>query len=92
MANPTDLGSARPDSATLPLPVFRFADSIKPNLNQAVIGQPLWVMASLDRLGRAIATLDPSQDALLRTADLILAEEQLRVELLRERLQMILEG
>ena len=55
--------------------------------------RPAYLRASLSRLRSAIENLETvEQDPLLKTAHSILAEEQLRAELLSQRLQMILEG
>ncbi len=68
-------------------------NAIRPTLKTQNNCRPVRMRVSLERLKAAIADLDITQDdPLLKTAHLILAEEQLRVELLRQRLQMVLEG
>lgn len=70
----------------------RLDELMRPILRGQIAYEPLRIKASLNRLGVAIAALDRSEDQLLHTADLILAEEQLKVEILRDRLQGMLEG
>lgn len=55
--------------------------------------KPVGVRLSLLRVADAIEALDvTSADPLLKTAHRLLEEEQLRVEMVRHRLQMVLEG
>lgn len=68
-------------------------NAIRPTLKTQNNCRPVRMRVSLERLQAAIGELDTAQDdSLLKTAHLILAEERLRVELLRQRLQMVLEG
>lgn len=70
----------------------RLIEDLRPDFNRKLNHSPLRIRESLARLGQAIGRLEAGDDQLLQTADHILSEEQLRVELLRERLQMILKG
>ncbi len=68
-------------------------EAIKPKSPSKRSAKPIGVRLSLSRVAHAIEILDvTSTDPLLKTAYRLLAEEQLRVEMMRHRLQMILEG
>jgi hypothetical protein len=70
-------------------------DAIRPTLSNPSLGRPAAIRQALERFDQALCRLcaDPAQqDQLLETARLVLAEERLRVEVLRQRLQMALKG
>lgn len=71
----------------------RIIEAIRPMLHTQSHCRPVRLRASLTRLQEAIAELDVlDDDPLMKTAYTLLTEEQLRVEMLRQRLQMVLEG
>ncbi|MEM9438893.1 MAG: hypothetical protein AAGA73_00450 [Pseudomonadota bacterium] len=97
--------SATPEDGPQPGRSGSTKDSVSGSLEERVIGairpmlktqthcRPVRLRASLARLQEAIHELDIiDDDPLMRTAYVLLAEEQLRVEMLRQRLQMVLEG
>jgi|GEM_PF-4809237 len=83
----TNLGSA----ASAPL-IQRISDSIRPTQNGQAAYEPLQIQASLSRLSKELERFDLDNEGLLRTANQLLAEELLRVEILRYRLQGTIRG
>lgn len=68
-------------------------EAIRPKRRVKTSFKPIRVRLSLLRLADALEGLDiTANDPLLKTAHRLLAEEQLRVEMVRHRLQMVLEG
>lgn len=71
----------------------RLIDSLRPTSRIKASLKPIGVRLSLLRVADAIEALDvTATDPLLKTAHRLLEEEQLRVEIVRHRLQAILEG
>lgn len=68
-------------------------EAIRPKRRVKTSFRPVRVRLSLLRLADAIEDLEiTADDPLLKTAHRLLAEEQLMVEMVRHRLQMVLEG
>ena len=71
----------------------RLIEAVRPTPMMKQPLRPLRVRLGLLRLADAISGLDvDSADPLLKTAHRVLTEEQLRIEIVRHRLQMALES
>jgi hypothetical protein len=71
----------------------RMVNAIRPKLDNPVATRPAGIRASLKRINQALGSLRADlgePDPFLETASLVLAEECLRVEILRQRMQMAL--